>query len=93
MRAKLIIGMLALLWKTSLAWADDGVSTVSEGYESTYSEASDWSYEPDSYYDNSSYESGGYGSYYEHETTYYDNNNYNQNTRSYYNGNQNRGHH
>ena len=66
MRTKLIIGMLALLWKTSLAWADDGVSTVSEGYSSTYSEASDWSY------DDSSYESGGYGSYYEHETTYYD---------------------
>ena len=65
MRTKLIIGMLALLWKTSLAWADDGVSTVSEGYSSTYSEASDWSDASDSYND-SSYESGGYGSYYEH---------------------------
>jgi len=65
MRMKLIIGMLALLWKSSHAWSDDGVSTVSEGYSSTYSEASDWSYTPDSY-DDSDYTSGGYGSYYEH---------------------------
>ena len=52
-------------------------STVKEGYSATYSDASEWSYDPGSDYNSNSGSNDYSGSYYEYShTTYSEPNNY-----------------
>ena len=63
--------ILALNLTLCLAKSFNDKATVKTGYSKTYSEASGWSYSGNK--KKKDYTSGGYGSYYEHKSTSYDN--------------------